>query len=146
MGLAALGAAAFFWRHSRRAPAEESEVRFANPFELASTLKFVALFAVVLLGAKAATEFLGERGAYLAGVLAGLTDVDAITLSMAKLARGGLDLKVAATTVFLGAASNTLAKGVLATVVGGWDFGRRVLLAFGATLAAGALALFMVWL
>jgi len=42
---------------------------------------------------------------------------------------------------FLGTAANTLTKGVMATVVGGWSFGRQVLLAFGVTLAVGAGAL-----
>ncbi len=38
--------------------------------------------------AKAAQVYLGDAGLYLAGAIAGLTDVDAIALSMAQLARG----------------------------------------------------------
>jgi uncharacterized membrane protein (DUF4010 family) len=119
-------------------------VSLANPFELRTALKFTLLFAGVLLGAKAATEYLGSRVAYLAGVLAGLTDVDAITLSMAKLAQGELAHEVAATTIFLGTASNTLVKGVMAAVAGGWAYGRWVLLAFVLMLVAGAAALGVV--
>ena len=37
--------------------------------------------------AKAAQVALGDAGLYLAGALAGLTDVDAIALSMAQLAQ-----------------------------------------------------------
>ncbi|QRN97731.1 MgtC/SapB family protein [Archangium violaceum] len=142
MALTLLGAGVLFYRQTREVRGEGAEVEFANPFALGSAFKFTLLFAGVLLGARAATEYLGRSGAYLAGVLAGLTDVDAITLSMAKLAQGGsLPEAVAVTTIFLGTVSNTLAKGVMATVVGGWSFGRWVLLAFGATLAVGALAL-----
>ena len=144
MAASTLGASALFFRRARAARGEGSELEFANPFELRSALKFTLFFALVLLGAKAATEYLGSGGAYLAGVLAGLTDVDAITLSMAKLAQGELAEEVAATTIFLGAASNTLTKGVMATVVGGWAFGRWVLLTFGVTVAVGALVLGVV--
>jgi uncharacterized membrane protein (DUF4010 family) len=148
MAACLLVASAQLYRRVREVRGEGSEVEFANPFALGSALKFTLLFALVLLGSRAATEYLGQGGAYLAGVLAGLTDVDAITLSMAKLAQGAsLSEQVAVTTIFLGTASNTLTKGIMAAVVGGWDFGRWLLLVFGVTLGVGALALVAVrWL
>ncbi len=142
MALTLLLASALLYRQTREVRGEGAQVEFSNPFALGSALKFTLLFAGVLLGSRAATEYLGSRGAYLAGLLAGLTDVDAITLSMAKLAQGGsVSEQVAVTTLFLGTAANTLTKGVMAAVVGGWSFGRQVLLTFGATLAVGAGAL-----
>ena len=90
---------------------------------------------------------LGTGGTYLAGLLAGTTDVDAITLSMARLARdGAVPEPVATTTIVLGAVSNTLVKAGIAVVLGGWRFGRRVLLAFLVVRAAGALATGLLWL
>lgn len=134
------------FRRGRPAGAATAEaVPVENPFELATALRFGALFAVVLLVTKAATVYLGSPGTYLAGALAGTTDVDAITLSMASLAHGGLLPQVAATTIILGAASNTLAKGAIAAVLGRWRFGREVLVVFGAMLAAGALGLLIAW-
>ncbi|WP_375769265.1 DUF4010 domain-containing protein [Archangium gephyra] len=145
MAATLLVASALLYRRSREVRevrGEGSEMQFSNPFALGSALKFTLLFALVLLGASAATASLGHRGAYLAGLLAGLTDVDAITLSMANLARtAALPEDVAVTTLFLGTASNTLTKGIMATVVGGWRFGRWLLLVFAVTLAVGALAL-----
>ncbi len=137
--LGGIAATIGLWLRSGRASTrKEEEVAFSNPFDLGTALKFGLLFAAVLLGSKAASFYLGTGGTYAAGVLAGSTDVDAITLSMAKLAGHGISPQVAATTIFLGAASNTLAKGVLAAVVGGWSFGRRVLAAQLLMLAAGA--------
>jgi len=78
-------------------------------------------------------------------VLAGSTDVDAITLSMARLAGGEVSPRVAATTIFLGTASNTLVKGGMATVIGGWAFGRRVVGALAAMLIAGAAGVLVAW-
>jgi uncharacterized membrane protein (DUF4010 family) len=142
-----VGATFALWWRSGRAQPRAGEVAFRNPFELGTAVTFALLFAVILLGSKAATVYLGSAGTYAAGVVAGSTDVDAITLSMAKLAaQDGISHAVAATTIFLGTASNTLVKGVMATVVGGWSFGRRVLAAQLAVLAAGAAGAAAAWL
>ncbi len=140
-------ASLFLWNRSGRAVTREETVALANPFELSAALKFALVFAVVLVGSKAATHLFGSAGTYAAGLLAGLTDVDAITLSVAKLAGdGGVAPEVAATTIFLGTASNTITKGVMGAVVGGWGFGRRVLGAQLAVLAAGAAGAALAWL
>ena len=144
---AALVATLVLWLRSGRKTTEEETLALSNPFELGAALKFALLFAAILIGSKAATIFFGTTGTYVAGLLAGSTDVDAITLSMAKLAReGGLSADVAATTIFLGAASNTLAKGIIGAAVGGWPFGRRVLGAQLAALAAGAAGAALAWM
>jgi len=134
------------WLRSRRGAHEGAAVVFTNPFELGRALWFALLFVVVLLGSKAAALYLGTAGTYAAGVLAGSTDVDAITLSMARLAGAEVPARVAATTIFLGAAANTVVKGGMAAVIGGWPFGRRVLVAMGAMLAAGAGGVALAWL
>ncbi len=137
----------WLWIRSGRATTHEETVALSNPFELRRALEFALLFAVILVGSKAATVFFGAAGTYAAGVLAGLTDVDAITLTVAKLAGdGGLSPHVAATTIFLGTASNTLTKGIMGAVVGGWSFGRRVLGAQLAVLAAGAAGAALAWM
>ncbi len=142
MAAAGGGAALVLWRRAKRAAHLQSEpVDFKNPFELTSALKFAAIFAVVLLVSKAATTWFGTGVTYLTALLAGSTDVDAITLSLAGLARGELSPEVAVTAILIAAASNTLVKGGMAVVVGGWAFGRRVIIAFGVMIAVGGLTL-----
>lgn len=145
MTLTGLLASAFFFFRSRRQSKDGTEVRFSNPFELSSAIKFAFLFAVVLLISKAATTYFGSSVIYLTGLLAGLTDVDPITLSMAGLAGDQVTFEVASTTIFLGMASNTLSKAGMAILIGGWAFGRSVLLAFLAILASGAAGVAVVW-
>jgi uncharacterized membrane protein (DUF4010 family) len=150
-GFAAAGGIAvclWLWLRSGRARPGAEELAVKNPFELGAALWFAVLFAVVLLGSKAASVYLGTAGTYAAGVLAGTTDVDAITLSMSKLASpvGGLSHQVAATTIFLGTASNTVVKGVMAVVAGGWAFGRRLLLAQLVVLGVGTVGAAVGWL
>ena len=90
-----------------------------NPFELGQAIKFGLLFGVVMVVAKAAEAYLGETGLYLAGAVAGLTDVDAISLSMANLATANPEsLKVAARTIVIAVVSNTLVKTGMAVFLG----------------------------
>ncbi len=91
---------------------EEGGVDFSNPFELGPAVKFGLIYGVILLISKAAQMYLPAAGIYLASIVAGLTDVDAITLSMAELSRtGGLEMSTAARAVVLAAMSNTVVKG-----------------------------------
>lgn len=122
------------------------EVSFSNPFELSQSVKFGVLFAAVLLASKAAVEFLGTGATYVTGAVAGSTDVDAIAISMSRLAQTGLAENVAATAILLGVASNTVVKAAMAGAVGGWAFGKQIAPAFAAMLAAGAAGVAALWL
>jgi len=98
---------------------EAGDISYSNPFELETALKFGLLYAVVLLGTKAAQVYLGDAGVYISSAISGLTDTDAVTLSMARLSRsgGGLDVTTAARAVVLGVMANTAVKGAI--VLGG---------------------------
>ena len=101
-----------------------------NPFELGEAIKFGILFGVVTVVARAAEVYLGETGLYIAGALAGLTDVDAISLSMANLAAAGPEnLKIAARTIVIAVVSNTLTKTGMAVFLGAPALRRTLLLA-----------------
>jgi|APLak6261675434_1056106.scaffolds.fasta_scaffold00879_7 uncharacterized membrane protein (DUF4010 family) len=140
-GVALVGTTALYFREGR-ASAQATTVNLQNPFELTSALKFGALFVVVLIVSQWAQTTFGASGAYATGVLAGLTDVDAISLSMAGLVKSGeVELHVARTTVVLATCSNTVAKAGLALVLGGKAMGARVGLVSLAVLIAGLLVI-----
>lgn len=99
---------------------DEEEIQVSNPFELAPAIKFGLLYALVLVISKAAQVYLGTQGVYISSFLAGLADVDAITLSVADLSlkSGGISIEMAKRAVVLAATSNTLAKGVMVLFLG----------------------------
>ncbi len=116
-----------------------------NPFELKRAVQFGLLYGAVLFVARAAQLYFGSRGVYASAVLAGVTDVDAITLSLTELHRGGMAAHVAATGITLAAITNTIVKAAMAGVAGGWLLGRRVGASFLVVLAAGGVALLLAW-
>jgi uncharacterized membrane protein (DUF4010 family) len=125
-------------RKGRRGQTHEVPLR--NPFELRQAIQFGLLYAAILFAAKAAQTYLGSGGVWVSSVLAGLTDVDAITLSLADLHRGGMEARTATIGIVLATITNTLVKLGIAASVGGLALGRRVGLPLGAALLAGALA------
>src|SRR5262247_4561342 len=132
------------WRRSR---SRETGVvtAGANPFELGEAIKFGFLFGIVTVVAKAAEVYMGEMGLYLAGALAGLTDVDAISLSMANLAAAdAASLSVAGRTVVIAVVSNTLLKCILAASLGAPELRRVLIPATAAILVAGALGAWLI--
>ncbi len=111
-------------------------VNVQNPFSLWAAAKFGALFAVVLLAVKIVQEHFPPSGLYAVAAIAGLTDVDAITLSMSEFAQSG-EARVAVIAIVIAAVSNTLVKCAMAFAIAGRAFGRPLLVATIATLAAG---------
>ncbi len=126
----------------RRADAGNTAVMsLNNPFELGTAIKFGLVFGGILLASKAALVYLGDRGFYLASALGGTTDVDAVTLSTARLVHGGLAHDVAAVAVVIAILSNTAIKAGLAAGVGGKALGKRTSITGGLIVAGGALGL-----
>jgi len=142
MLLVGLAWSAAVYLRERSSASHQGEVELSNPFELKSAVQFGAFFVLILIASRWASATFGSSGSYATGVLAGLTDVDAITLSMANMVKAGtIDATVASRTIVLAAVSNTLVKGGMALVLGGLTFGKKVLLPFAVMLAAGLLVM-----
>ena len=130
-----IGLGIFLWRKEEERADARLEVK--NPMELSRALQFAALFAVVLFVATAAHHYFGSAGAYVASGIAGLTDVDAVTVSMARLAHENvLSAGTANASILLACAMNTLVKGGIAIIIGGRPLRRVILPVFSALFVA----------
>jgi uncharacterized membrane protein (DUF4010 family) len=89
-----------------------------NPLEFAAALQMAALFQVVLYAVYLVRQYWGSAGVIASALVLGLTDVDALTLSMARNAAAGLPLSIAAQALAVGILSNTLLKLGLALGIG----------------------------
>jgi uncharacterized membrane protein (DUF4010 family) len=116
---------------------ERAAVPLKNPFSLMEAVKFGLVFAVVMLVVKLTQRYLPGGGLYVVAGLAGLTDVDAITLSMADFARQGGDAATAVGAIAVASVSNTLVKCGLVATLGSLSLRRRLVPAALAILAAG---------
>ncbi len=135
----------------RRGRAEEKAdhggVELSNPLRLKTAITFGLVFAVVLVAVEAANEYFGSAGVYIASILAGITDVDSITLSVSNLSlKGLLDPRVAAIAIILATIMNTIAKAVMAMVLGTPRLRRLVSRAFGLVVLAGLISGVVIFL
>jgi uncharacterized membrane protein (DUF4010 family) len=116
---------------------DRAEVPLRNPFSLVAATKFGLVFAAVSLVVKLGQLYLPGGGLYVVAGLAGLSDVDAITLSMAEFALQGGDPSTAVGAIAVAAIANTLVKCGLVLALGSRALRMRLLPATVAILAAG---------
>lgn len=128
-------AAALAWRANHGG---EGTALPGNPLQLRTALEMAVLFQGVLYAVWRARDVFGQAGVLASGAVLGLTDMDALVLSMARGAARGEALDLAARAITIGALSNTALKLAVAAALGAPAFRRRVgtaLIAMGLTLA-----------
>lgn len=128
----------------RSAPTSDTPaITIENPLQLGSALQMAALFQVVLWGVYLARQTWGESGVLTSAAVLGLTDVDALTISMTRGVAQNAGVEIAATAIAVGVLSNTLLKMGLAVVLGSARFraiAGGALLAMAAALGAVIIA------
>lgn len=137
----AIAAGIFFFHRKSATPMPEQK----NPAELKSALVFGAIYALVLLAVAVARDRFGSAGLYTVGVISGLTDMDAITLSSARMAEGGhLDTTTAWRTILVAAMANYVFKFGTVALLGPRALTLRIGAAFSLVIICGALILWLL--
>jgi uncharacterized membrane protein (DUF4010 family) len=135
----ALVALALAWRTLRGADSEQPSPK--NPLQFRNAIEMALLFQAVLFGVFYLREWIGEGGLMAGGFLLGLTDVDALTLSMTRSVQSGTSIEAAARAIATGIVANSLLKCVIAVAIGHAVFKWRTAIPLAAMAAAGAAAL-----
>jgi uncharacterized membrane protein (DUF4010 family) len=135
----AVGFGYCFYLYRRHITHQKEEVHFANPFELGPAIKFGLVFTLVLGVAKAAQVYLGNPGIYLSSFIAGLADIDAIALSLARFSLDPNILAgaVAAKAIVLATIANNCVKTGIILAGGSRSLFRGVLPGFILMVATG---------
>jgi len=134
IGLAYCGYLLFF----SRGKAEGEDVELKAPFELGPALRFAIAYALILVISRGAQMLLGDAGVYASAALSGIADVDAITLSMARMAGAGtVEIETASKAIVLAAMVNTTVKGGIVFALGAVSLRKSILPALVLILAAG---------
>lgn len=119
-------------------------LKLKNPFQIKMALQFAVVLAVILLLAEAMKGWFGDAGIYILSVVSGLMDVDAITLSLSKMATEGLTDKVAVTGIVLAAVTNTIIKGLMFAFITNFKLSAKLILVMVGSGLAGILVVLFV--
>jgi uncharacterized membrane protein (DUF4010 family) len=114
-----------------------------NPLRLGSAIQMALLFQVALTASSLAAKYWGGRGVISTAVVLGLTDMDALTVSMNQLGTSAELVALSARAIAVGVLTNTIFKATLAMVVGTGRFRWYVLAGLG---VLAALAILGLWI
>lgn len=121
----------------RTSDTQATETTTANPLQIWPALQMALLFQVVLFVVTLVRGAFGEGGLLATGAVLGLTDMDALMISMSKASASGLDPMIAAKAIAVGIISNSVMKTAIAAALGTREFATRT----GGALAVMAVAL-----
>jgi uncharacterized membrane protein (DUF4010 family) len=143
MGILGIVLGVLAWKATKVKEVGE-KIKFKNPFSLRPAFIFGILFLIILFMSKIADIYFGSSGLYVASVISGVADVDAITISMALLAKNTIPQDVAVTAITIAAISNTVMKFAIALFIGTRRFGQIIGVIFAAIITTGLIAVFFI--
>jgi uncharacterized membrane protein (DUF4010 family) len=88
-----------------------------NPLELDEAIKFAIIFAIIYAAAELISNKYGNLGIYLLSFFSGITDVDAITLSLSNLAISKIPQITAINGIIIASITNSIVKFLIAVIV-----------------------------
>jgi len=118
----------------------------ASPLQLGQALKMAVAFQLVLIVLEFARSQFGRVGVYSGAAIVGLTDVDALTITMARMAADPEASSLALNALVIGIISNTVLKAGLAAVLGSRSYRRWTLPGLAAMGCAGVVGLWLLQL
>jgi len=135
----------YLYKHSQNADINlENEAISKNPLQLSEAIKFGLLFGIIYGAIAFVEQRYGEIGVYIVSFLSGITDVDAVTLSLSEMAKeGGLDQKAAMAGIVIASVTNSIVKWGLAFWIGGKELGWELGKFFVLTLSLMGAGLFL---
>ena len=111
---------------------------------IGTALKLAAFIAAIMLAVGLLREVFGSVGTLIVAALSGIADVDAITISLARVRGKDVDPHTVVLGILIAVAVNTTSKTVLAGWAGGSRIGIMVAAVSAVALAGGAAALWWV--
>jgi uncharacterized membrane protein (DUF4010 family) len=93
-----------------------------NPLQLGAALQMAAIFQIVLLIVHLVRTRFGQAGVLTTAAVLGLTDVDALTVSMARGVAQSASIETAALAIAVGILANTVLKLAVALIFGSAPF------------------------
>jgi len=115
----ALGSAILLFRNTKQ---ENPDLRIDNPLAIGTALKLAAFIAGVMLAVELLRGMFGNFGVLIVAAFSGVADVDAVTISMARMGGKDIDLNTTVRGILIAVAVNTGSKAMLA----GWAGGRTI--------------------
>lgn len=138
MAVPGIAYAAWVWLRRRPGRQEGDTPKLGNPLSLATAIKFAALYSAIAFAVKAVREQGWTQGLLPLSFVSGLTDMDAISLSIARdQGTSDAEASLAGRAVVLAAVSNTLLKAGMGMALASPGVRIRLAIVLGLTAVIG---------
>lgn len=132
----------FFRAGENELPSKEETIKVDSPFKIKPALFFGWFFALVVVVSELALHFFWEKSLYIVSFFSGLADVDAITLSIAKLE--SISVQTATIAIIIASLTNTLVKWWITYLFGHKRLAKHIMISFGILVVVGIVSVFFV--
>jgi len=126
-----------FWLRRGR-ELDASALQVSNPLALGQAMRFGLLLAAVMLVARISADLFGDAGLLGVAAISGIADLNAITLSVARMELAELGQRTAVLAILVALSANAVFKTLICTTIGGGALGWRVGLPLLAAIVAGS--------
>ncbi len=131
--------------HTETSETSTNKIYLKNPFDLIMAIKFGALLGIIMFLSRLLQNWFGQAGIYLLAGVSGITDVDAITLTLSQLADKTVSVQLAASAILLATVVNTLTKAFIVLVICGGEMAKWVISVFLVLICSGLIGAWISW-
>lgn len=129
--LAALGVTIYTHLKGKKLATQTDTTAISKPLDLVGALIFGGIYVLILLAVSYANDYFGEQGTLISSALAGISDIDAVSISIAKLTGISISLPLAEVAILIACLSNTLVKLGLGCYLGSHQLRKLLLRGYG---------------
>ena len=101
---------------------------------------FGIIYTVIIFMVAYASDTFGNSGIYLTSGIGGLSDIDAITISVTKLSKTGISLLTAQNAILIATIANTIVKIGIALWAGSKEIRKYIFIGYGVIFVAAVIA------
>jgi len=135
--LTGIGTSIFFYKKQQSVEKVKTDFPLGEALNLREAMVFGLLYTGILLLVSYANDQFGSKGIFLSSAIAALTDIDAITISVSKLAGYKVSLLTAQNAILLATLCNTIVKLGISIWAGSKNLRTYVLIGYGLVFVAG---------
>lgn len=129
--VAALGVTFYTHLKENKLSSPSDNSALSKPLDLVGALIFGGIYVLILLAVSYANDYFGDQGTLISSALAGISDIDAVSISIAKLTGTSISLPLAEVAILLACFSNTLVKLGLGYYLGSPQLRKLLLRGYG---------------
>ena len=138
--LGAIGVTLYFYFLEKKEKKSNTSIPLGKPLNLTGALVFGVIYTVIIFAVAYASDTFGDKGIYITSGIGGLSDIDAITISVSKLSKNGIPILAAQNAILIATIANTLVKAGISIWAGSMEIRKYIYIGYGAIFLAALIA------